>query len=366
MMRVIAKLAMPIALLPSGLAAAAAEPVRIGVEADGHGWLFGDDDGACWVAAPLHVVGDKAAGTAAPFVFYKGDLTEGGTDAPIPVADVPGALAATGGQADLAFAKVAYGADDCRAGLGLPDYVYRRSLERGDPIRFVSMLTSSYAYFDAVPARVRADEGAGLVLRARPVREADRAYLVEGLSGSVGTIADTFGDARPFAMALSVPPDQMAVTALRFDAIRAAFDALTGQAADEDEGDGDEAQAPRIAITTLTGVSVEAATGPGALASQGGCFRAVPAAGERYVRVAFAPPGDLADSVSLTGTRDCGEGTGWIVEYRTGQGGSWRGGVTCTATAAPAPCPLGRSGVSEIRLTAAAPGEAALRRVRVP
>lgn len=357
---------MRLLLLLAGLIVAGmqalAEPVEIRADFGdrGQGWLFGSGrDGRCWVALPRHVLGPEP--TSFVFDDRRGRSSQSLT--PIPIAEVPGAVEAAAGQSDLAFAPVAAGArapGECRSRLGLVPRMYGIVLPRLHSLDLDTLQGASTARF---PVRVirstnDADEGATMLLR--PVEDADNAYLVGGLSGSVASLLHE-GTPHPGAMVLKANRADNTVTALRFDRIASAFALVEAYHL----GAGTPAVPDKVAVTLagLVGQLEPGAEPLEQLLAQGGCWRIGAAPGERVAHLMLAvPPGSRVEWLHASLSGDCGPPFQALLDIRS-PGGGWNmlSGACQIGPAETGPrCRVARTGPFELRLRLPAAGGPAM------
>lgn len=353
-----------------------AEPVEIRADFGqrGQGWLFGSvRDGRCWIALPRHVLGPAEMADPGPFVFDDRRGRSGQSLAPIPVAAVPGAVAAAAGQVDLAFAPVAPGArapGECQGRLGLAPRMYGIVLARSRDLDLETLQGGSTAMFQVEIIRASNDAAAGATVLLRARNPSDNRYLVGGLSGSVASLLHE-GRTYPGAMVLKVDPRDARAIALRFDRIAAAFDVVEAHVA------GRATPAPAADIAgTLSGLLGQLEPGAAPLeqvTGTGGCWRIGLAPGQRRVDLMLlVPAGQRVEWLRASLPSDCGAPSVALLEIRH-PGGGWQlltGACPVTHQAesqgggppdAASPCRVARTGPFELRLRL--PGPAALGRI---
>ncbi len=336
-----------LALLPAKILAETVF-VAAGFGEVGNGWLFGSrSDQSCWIALPWHVVATMEAQSAPPFFFTDQEGRIGEAAAPVRVTQSDLALAATGGNDDLAFARVTAGLrpGSCNSRLGLPGAGFALALATTDRLQFSAMQERTRIGFPGELLRAVADAGRGGTFLVRPENEADRAFMQGGLSGAT-VLMEWEGRLHPAGMVLSVLDDQSAAVVLRFDKLREAFEILEADAAGRTDSapDAPADGAPAIAIIGVRGVVGENSTPLTALVDKSGCWRAAPPAGERSVEIVLSVTGlaeGVGHSLRLVADPACGPPESYVVELRD-TGGGW---VTISGL-----CPGGPEGGKSCRL----------------
>lgn len=336
-----------LALLPAQIRAETVF-VDAGFGEVGNGWLFGSrNDQSCWVALPWHVVGTMEAQSAPPFFFIDQAGRIGEAAAPVRVTQSDLALAATGGNDDLAFARVTAGLrpGSCTSRLGLPGAGFALALATTERLQFSAMQERTRIGFPGELLRAVADAGRGGTFLVRPANEADRAFMQGGLSGAT-VLMEWEGRLHPAGMVLSVLDDQSAAVVLRFDKMREAFEIIEAEVGGQAPGAPEmmTAGAPAIAVIGARGIVGENSTPLTALVDRGGCWRAAPPEGERSVEILLSVTGlvdGIGHSLTLVVDPACGPPENYVVELRDESDG-W---VTISGM-----CPGGPEGGKSCRL----------------
>ncbi|WP_340160253.1 hypothetical protein [uncultured Hoeflea sp.] len=214
-------------ILMAPVTIAIAAPVKITTPTGelAQGWLFGARHGSrCWLAVPSHVFRGM---NAISILFTDRRGISGDAGPVLPVSANSDALAATGGETDLAFAPVSTGwsTSSCVSGLGLNTFSYAAVLQSAPTLKITDMLAASARLFDVEVTHVTLDRTSGRLIGVWPVDPVKGQYMKAGLSGAVATVRRSTG-AQPFAMVLAVDTRRSIVRALRFDAIRNAFSSI--------------------------------------------------------------------------------------------------------------------------------------------
>ncbi|CUH81414.1 hypothetical protein [Tropicibacter naphthalenivorans] len=336
--------------------ALAADPVIVQTRggAQGQGWLFGaSGDSACWLALPEHVArGHEAAGVT--FTTITG--RSGETGPVIPVASNDEALAATGGQADLAFAPVKSTAITCLSSIGLPDYTYQAQLARNPVLQLTDHLSTSRRPFDVAIRLIRVDDVGGRVIALWPLRAEDEGNMSKGISGAVATLARAEGIA-PFAMVFRVREDKQIAISLRFDAIRAAFGRIRTQWQRDARAEQISEDGLGYEIAGFEGFPLSGSSGPGSLRTPEGCWQAAAKGGAQTVDLVIETRSrfDHVEAIALEAGPECAPAPAMAyVEYRRDPLDSWTYHGTCAVRTADAPetpsCALDKSGRIQLRL----------------
>ena len=347
-----------LALLPAQTRAEAVF-IDAGFGEVGNGWLFGSrSDQSCWVALPWHVVGTMEAQSAPPFFFVDQEGRTGEAAAPVRVTQSELALAATGGNDDLAFARVTAGLrpGSCTSRLGLPGAGFALAIATTERLQFSAMQERTRIGFPGELLRAVADTGRGGTFLVRPENETDRAFMQGGLSGAT-VLMEWEGRLHPAGMVLSVLDDQSAAVVLRFDKLREAFEIIEAEAGGR-TGSAPEAAAagaPVIAVIGARGIVGGNSTPLTGIVDKGGCWRAGPPEGERSVEIVLSgtcPAAGVGHGITLVADPACGPPESYVVELHDESDG-W---VTVSGI-----CPSGPEGGKSCRLP---PGEAMELRLR--
>jgi len=336
-----------LALLPAPIRAETVF-VAAGFGEVGNGWLFGSrSDQSCWVALPWHVVATMEAQSAPPFFFTDQEGRIGEAAAPVRVTQSDLALAATGGNDDLAFARVTAGLrpGSCTSRLGLPGAGFALALATTERLQFSAMQERTRIGFPGELLRAVADAGRGGTFLVRPANDADRPFMQGGLSGAT-VLMEWEGRLHPAGMVLSVLDDQSAAVVLRFDKLREAFEIIEAGMGGHapDAPDAATAEAPVIAVIGARGVVGENSAPLTAIVDKGGCWRAGPPEGERSVEILLSVTGlagDAGHSLTLVVDPACGPAESYVVELLDESDG-W---VTVSGM-----CPAGPEGGKSCRL----------------
>jgi len=318
---------------------AMAEPVLVQSQsgAKGHAWLFGARGaglGECWLVVPRHVIVVGQTENPLPFTFTDQSGRSGQSGVPVVVSNIKGGLSATGGQKDLAFARVSIGRQkgDCRSRLGLPGLTYQTVLRKASVLTLKNLLPTSFGIFQARVVRAKIDAAAGGMISFQPLKPTDtNAYLKQGLSGSVAEI-EYRGELYPFAMVLQVKREQQLGLALRFDLIRKAFSLLERHGAKTVKTPG-KIQKPDFTILSFNARSVQSDNGPASLLDRESCWTITPRVGQQNMSITIQA-GKLRNGVkgvSLVQPEKCGTGTAnlWI-DQRVDSNAQWSRAKNCT------------------------------------
>ncbi|MFW8635300.1 hypothetical protein [Cribrihabitans pelagius] len=358
-----------ITLAAGPLAAARAETVFVAAAfaEKANGWLFGSrKDRSCWIAFPWHLVDRNGGEGGLRYLDQSGRAGE--TGRPAHTVQIEGVQAAPGLE-DLAFARVTSGrrAGECPSRLGLPSsFAFNDALRAGGPLQLTFMQEGTFRRMEMEQTLATSDAERGSLLLLRPRSQRDLGFLQKGISGSVAEVS-WHGRLRPAAMVLGeADAGAEAVRALRFDRIRAAFEAL--EAAQDAEPGAEGKAAPGLAFTV---VSLAADVRDGSaqltgLSGQGACWRAAPPAGSRTVELVLevAAADRRVGSLVLAAAPDCAAPARAIVEGRK-PGALWEVlSSACHAGPEPQPCRINRAAPYEIRLKLLPQaGEAGLSRI---
>jgi hypothetical protein len=278
------------------------------------------------------------------------------------VAEVSAALAATGGNVDLVFARVLSGRErgQCLSRLGLPAFAYETLLRQAGELTVFSLLATSFGIVKVEVERGATDASGGGLLQLRARNPADAAaYFKRGISGSTAEAQGQGGALVPFAMILRVDPEAATARALRFDRIRAAFEQVVAAQAGVAAGEGDDR--PDIAIHSFEGEPADPGVGPSALMDRS-CWRVQPRAGEAQVRIVFeATERDRPiKGLALVHAHECGDAAdSFAIDQRPDQSAEWAYQRRCPmvlAAEAATACPLDLRGPRQFRLTIPATG----------
>lgn len=335
----------------------------LGGNGKGQGWLFGtagrDGDVECWLAFPRHVAAaaDKPVPASIEFIDREGRRGEAG---PIrDVASIKGALAATKGQADLAFARVRSGRPNghCLSRLGLTARSNDALIRLNRDLQVVDTDERSDGQFAVRILRNGTMESASRIL-IQPENSADQGYLRGGLSGA--TVMVRRDDVlHPLAIVQELSRDKQAAFALRFDAIDIAFGLLRDdEGSHAGQGGADAAPAIRIAAYMAETIS---GNGPSTLEQPGGCWRARAISGSRAITVTVGPVQLRKDGGYLEVERGsaCGDGQvlpiGLDVSRDDGQTFSRVADCLLEEGAVKATCRIPRSGAVLVRVVFRAP-----------
>lgn len=349
-------------VLSGGAVRAESVLVSAGDGGFGHAWLFGSagrHPGECWLALPAHLLRDGPGERIRAVTF---ELSTGRHGEPGPP-HFATAVDGKGRPLDLAFAR-APGVTTCLSRLGLPDLTYRLLFQGAAPLTIASRLASSVGVFPATIAQASPPEAGAQMVLLRPREAADGpSYLRQGLSGATAMV-ERGGELHPFAMVTSVTPDQAAMMAIRFDTIRAAFDAA--DEADDRARTEAAASAPGglpYAVLAFDGISLDGG-GPGAAWAAGRCWRVAPEGGRRQVSVTLAPsdPSLRISRIAVVRAPGCAEaGVAVTVEQRRRDGAAWSRVSDCRIVAAAGDgCRIDLRGERQYRIRIDADGPIAL------
>lgn len=333
-----------------------ADPVLIQTRggAQGQGWLFGAPvDGECWLALPEHVArGHEAAG-----VSFATTMGQSGETGPlIPIASNDDALAATGGQTDLAFAAVTTTGMACYSSIGLPEYTYQSQLARNPILQVTDHLSTSRRPFDVAIRQIRVDDVGGRVIALWPVRSEDERSMSKGISGAVATLARA-NSIMPFAMIFRVRDDKQMAISLRFDAIRAAFGPIRTQWQRTKRAQEIGQNGLGYDVVGFEGFPLSGSSGPGSLRTSEGCWQAAAKGGAQTVDLVIETRSrfDHVQSMALEASPDCAPAPAMAyVEYRKDDQDSWTYHGACAVRTLDAPetqpCPVNKTGQLQLRL----------------
>lgn len=351
---------------------AGADPVIIRTPQGQHGqgWLFGaPQDGACWLAMPNHILGERQAATV---TFSDGHGVGGEAGPALDIAESPEALAATGGHPDLAFAPVTTAGHLCLSGLGLPAYAYAATLPRHPILQVSDLLATSARYFDVAIKQVKVDAEGGLMIGVWPVEERSVANMSKGISGAVATVSHSTGR-KPFAMILRADQVRGIALAMRFDAIKAAFAPIRrswSRAAREHEV---AANGTGYEILGFKAIVRGNDPGPSVLQRDEGCWRVAAPGGSPTVDLTIANSSafDRIEAMEVSAGQDCVPAAQtYYLEHRSEPDAPWVYLGQChvksaTGTYATS-CRVGVSGKQQFRLRFPTDGgEIAVSRLRL-
>ncbi|SHF37476.1 hypothetical protein SAMN05444279_13224 [Ruegeria intermedia] len=338
-----------------------AETVRIegGFGHQGSGWLFGSRrDQSCWIALPWHLVeGASESGRRFRFTDQAGQIGEAGPA--VHARTIPG-FEDDRDLDDLALARVTVGRRDgaCDSRLGLPTSLAYVEALRGSPsLEFVYVLQSRFFRLDVEMLSGKLDEARGGLLIMRPRNPADSERLQKGISGGI-VLLRWNNRSLPAAMELALAdgPDS-SFKALRFDRIRAAFEALE-RAASSEEPVKDRGSLQARFVDVRATVLEPSSSLEQLLDEKPACWRAAVQPGQKAVELVILVDGrdGRIGSMTLDSQPDCGAATNAIVEGRK-PGGEWALiSTSCAVAPSPRGCRINRALPYELRLRMVPPG----------
>jgi len=322
----------------------------------GHGWLFGSTGaapGACWIAAPAHVVAAPETAELQAFTFTDRNGVNGESEVPLPGGPSSGQTLADREAADLSFARVANGRKDgsCLSRLGVPTYLYQNLMTSAAVLTATSLLKTSLGEFGVSITRGAVDALGGSVLDFRPVAAGDVTFLQKGLSGATVTTQRS-GDLVPFAMILRVDPKQNTMRGLRFDYIRERFEAVEREAVGSHPA-GQNADRGTVYRILNFAVGAGGKDGPSRLLSPGACWRAsAPEGSERIeLQIEIADPSLRIETLQLAQNEDCTSGPlTYFVEQRVSEASDWVFAGKCRSDLENKPCRIGLQAPRQFRI----------------
>jgi len=350
------RLCLMVALLFAA-APALAEPVLIKVGTLGRvqGWLFGaPGDGACWVALPIHEFG--SGGPPDSFVYTDGRGQSGEARPVLTIKRIAAALEATGGQDDLAFARVSTPSQNCLSGLGLDTYAYAAIVGQRPRLVLTDLLPTSARVVEATVTRTVVDEVKGKMIGIWPTIPTDAHVMKKGISGAVATIQRS-SNIHPFGMILRVREDKQLGVALRFDAIREAFfhveqDWLQTERLRRNSEDG-----ASFDIVSFDALTFDFSVGPSVLRDEQGCWVVAARGGASTVGLIIANHSrfDRLETLTVSASSDCAPpAETFFLEHRAGTDGSWTYLGQCPVQSdrigQKADCRVGLKGLQQLRL----------------
>jgi len=323
----------------------------------GHGWLFGSaglSPGACWIAAPAHVVASPETKQPQAFTYTDRNGLSGESDTPLPGAPSSSATIADKEASDLSFARVSSGRKDgsCLSRLGVPTFVYQGLMTSSAALTATSLLKTSFGEFGVSIARGAVDALGGSVLDFRPIAAADAAFLQKGLSGST-IVTYRSGDVVPFAMILRVDPERATMRGLRFDYIKQRFDAIERNAVGLKAEHALNGESTPYRILGFAANTDGGALGPSTLASQDRCWRATAQKGKARIelQIEVSDPSLRIATIELVQNQNCTSGPfAYFVEQRAKDGGEWVFAGKCTSDLGSKPCRIGLQAPRQFRL----------------
>ncbi|MFC6689499.1 hypothetical protein [Jhaorihella thermophila] len=332
-----------------------AETVRIegGYGHQGSGWLFGSrEDQACWIALPWHIV-QGASERGRQFRYTDQTKRIGEAGPAIHARTIPG-LEGENDLDDLAFAPVTVGrrTGECASRLGLPTSLAYVEALRGSPsLEFVYVQRSRFMRLDVELLSGRLDKARGGLLLMRPRNPADAARLQKGISGGIALLRWQ-NRSLPAAMELALVDDrESSFKALRFDRIRAAFEALE-RAASSSEPTGRRGGL-NAGFVSVRGAVLAQSSSLSELLKDGGCWRAMARPGEKAVELVLLvdeEPGSRIGTITLHSQPGCGLPIAAIVEGRKPGAGWSLISTGCAVAPSPRGCRINRATPYELRL----------------